>query len=66
MQGQAARSAAENSAAVDGRSYGFFADTYGDFTFAAGGRYHFSDKVALTMRVGYPFVSVGISFFVGH
>ena len=48
------------------RSYGFFADTYGDFTFAAGGRYHFSDKVALTMRVGYPFVSVGISFFVGH
>jgi hypothetical protein len=48
------------------RSYGFFDHTYGDFTFAAGGRYHFTDKVALTMRVGYPFVSVGISFFVGH
>lgn len=47
------------------RSYGFLANTYGDFTFAAGGRYHFTDKVALTMRVGYPFVSVGISFFVG-
>jgi hypothetical protein len=49
------------------RSYGFLtADTYGDFTLAAGARYHFNDKVALTMRVGYPFVSVGISFFVGH
>lgn len=48
------------------RSYGFFNETYGDFTFAAGARFHFTDKVALTMRVGYPFVSVGISFFVGH
>ncbi len=47
------------------RSYGFFNETYGDFTFAAGGRFHFNDKVALTMRVGYPFVSVGVSFFVG-
>jgi hypothetical protein len=48
------------------RSYGFLDNVYGDFTFAAGGRFHFNDKVALTMRVGYPFVSVGISFFVGH
>ena len=48
------------------RSYGFFNETFGDFTFAAGGRYHFTDKVALTMRVGYPFVSVGLSFFVGR
>ncbi len=47
------------------RSYGFLNETYGDFTLAAGGRYHFNDKVALTMRIGYPFVSVGISFFVG-
>jgi hypothetical protein len=47
------------------RSYGFFADTYGDFLLGAGARFHFNDKVALTMRVGYPFVSVGISFFVG-
>ncbi|MFS8071170.1 MAG: hypothetical protein ACMG6S_32785 [Byssovorax sp.] len=48
-------------------SYGFLtADTYGDFTFSAGARYHFDDKVALTMRLGYPFVSVGVSFFVGH
>ena len=29
----------------------------------AGGRYNFSDKVALTMRVGYPAISVGVSFF---
>lgn len=29
----------------------------------AGGRYHFSDKVALTMRLGYPAISVGVSFF---
>ena len=29
----------------------------------AGGRYHFSDKIALTMRLGYPAVSVGASFF---
>jgi hypothetical protein len=48
-------------------SYGFLtADTYGDFTLSAGARYHFNDKVALTMRLGYPFVSIGVSFFVGH
>ncbi len=29
-----------------------------------GGRYHFSDKIALTLRVGYPAVSVGASFFL--
>ena len=48
------------------RSYGFLtSDTYGDFTVAAGGRFHFSDRISLTMRAGYPFVSVGVSFFVG-
>jgi hypothetical protein len=31
--------------------------------FWAGARYHFSEKVALTMRVGWPSVSVGVSFF---
>ena len=31
--------------------------------FAAGGRYHFNDKIALTMRIGYPAISVGASFF---
>ena len=28
-----------------------------------GGRYHFSDSVALTLRLGYPDISVGVSFF---
>lgn len=31
--------------------------------FWAGGRYHFTDKIALTMRIGYPDISVGASFF---
>ena len=35
------------------------------FTFFAGGRFHFSEKVALTMRLGYPIdLSVGVSFFL--
>jgi hypothetical protein len=29
----------------------------------AGGRFHFSDTVSLTMRIGYPSISVGVSFF---
>jgi hypothetical protein len=28
-----------------------------------GGRYHFNDKMSLTMRVGFPAISVGLSFF---
>jgi hypothetical protein len=28
-----------------------------------GGRYHFSEKAALTMRIGFPTLSVGVSFF---
>jgi hypothetical protein len=32
--------------------------------FAAGARFHFNDKIALTMRVGYPAISVGVSFFL--
>jgi hypothetical protein len=28
-----------------------------------GGRYHFNDKMSLTMRLGFPSISVGISFF---
>lgn len=32
--------------------------------FAVGGRYHFNDKVSLTIRVGYPAISVGASFFL--
>jgi hypothetical protein len=34
------------------------------FTLYAGGRYHFSDSVALTLRIGYPTLSVGVSFFM--
>lgn len=38
----------------------------GDFgvvpVFMAGGRFHFSDSVALTMRLGYPSFSLGVSF----
>ena len=29
---------------------------------AAGGRYHFNDKIALTLRLGYPEISAGVSF----
>ncbi|HLK38213.1 MAG TPA: hypothetical protein VKU41_15730 [Polyangiaceae bacterium] len=29
-----------------------------------GGRYHFSDKASLTMRIGFPAFSVGVSFFL--
>jgi len=35
------------------------------FVFYAGGRFHFSDSVALTMRLGFPAsVSVGVSFLL--
>jgi hypothetical protein len=47
------------------RTDGFFYHTYPDFFFMAGGRFHFNDDIALTMRVGYPWISVGVSFFVG-
>jgi len=32
--------------------------------FYAGGRYHFSDAVTLTMRIGHPTASVGVSFLL--
>jgi hypothetical protein len=36
-----------------------------DFVFYAGGRFHFSDTVSLTMRIGWPSaLSVGVSFFL--
>lgn len=34
------------------------------FVFYAGGRFHFNDKISLTMRVGWPTFSVGASFFL--
>jgi hypothetical protein len=46
-------------------------DWYGDddieffpMMFFGGGRFHFSDAAALTMRIGYPYASVGVSFFL--
>jgi hypothetical protein len=30
----------------------------------AGGRFHFSDRVSLTLRLGYPTLSLGASFFL--
>lgn len=38
---------------------------YPDFFLSGGLRVLFTDKVGLTVRIGYPFVSVGVSFFVG-
>jgi len=32
--------------------------------FTAGGRYNFTERIALTVRIGYPTVSVGVSFFL--
>jgi hypothetical protein len=32
--------------------------------FFLGGRFHFVDRIALTLRVGYPELSVGVSFFL--
>jgi hypothetical protein len=32
--------------------------------FYAGGRFHFTDRIALTMRIGYPDISVGVSFLL--
>lgn len=34
------------------------------FLFFGGGRFHFSDTAALTMRVGYPYFSLGVSFLL--
>jgi hypothetical protein len=32
------------------------------FVLYAGGRFHFTDRIALTMRIGYPTFSLGVSF----
>ncbi len=34
------------------------------FVFYAGGRWHFADRMSLTMRIGYPTFSVGVSFLL--
>lgn len=33
-------------------------------TVSVGGRYHFSNKATLTMRLGYPYTTIGVSFFL--
>jgi hypothetical protein len=49
----------------NGRRYG---SDYGcntlDLALFVGGRYHFSDKVTLTMRLGWPYLSIGVSFLL--
>jgi hypothetical protein len=35
-----------------------------DWMLHAGGRFHFNDTIALTLRVGYPTVSFGVSIFL--
>jgi hypothetical protein len=35
-----------------------------DFAFYAGGRFHISDTFALTLRIGYPTLSFGLSFML--
>lgn len=47
------------------RSWGFYNSIDPDLFVMVGGRWHFSDKVAFTFRLGVPFVNVGVSFFVG-
>ncbi len=42
-----------------------FDEAWPDLMFEAGGRYHFAEDMALTMRAGYPWFSVGLSIFVG-
>lgn len=46
------------------RNDGFYRDVYPDFFLMFGGRYHFNDKIALTGRIGYPFFTIGVSFFL--
>ena len=49
---------------------GYYGPYYGNDTgvgpaFWAGGRFHFSDSAALTMRLGYPdLLTIGVSFFL--
>ena len=40
------------------------AQTFDPFVFYAGGRFLFTPRIGLTVRVGYPDVSVGVSFLL--
>jgi hypothetical protein len=46
------------------RSAGFFDVVDPDLALAIGGRYQFNDDIGLTLRIGYPYVSFGVSFFL--
>ncbi len=43
--------------------HGFDSSTGVEPVLYAGGRYHFNEHVSLTMRVGYPAFSIGLSFW---
>ena len=48
---------------------GFAANPHGNASvlhpvLMVGGRYHFNEKISLTMRIGYPAFSIGASFFL--
>jgi hypothetical protein len=45
---------------MDGPAYTYFSVVPAVFV---GGRYHFNDRASLTMRLGYPFTTIGVSFF---
>lgn len=45
-------------------SDGAYRDLYFEPMFEIGGRYHFRDKITLTMRLGIPFITVGVSFML--
>jgi hypothetical protein len=47
------------------RTEGFYREVYPDFFAMLGGSYHFNDDVAFTFRIGIPWVTLGVSFFVG-
>jgi hypothetical protein len=42
-----------------------FDEVWPDALFQADGRYHFDESLALTLRAGYPWFSVGLSIFAG-
>lgn len=42
-----------------------FDEAWPDLLLEAGGRYHFDEDLALTLRAGYPWFSVGLSIFAG-
>lgn len=46
------------------RTFGWYYEVYPDPMFHLGGRVHFNDKVSLTFKFGYPFITLGPSIFL--